>query len=217
MKVIDISTPLVSGMAVYEGDPPCTITSVQTVDESDPDSYALSMLHCTGHTGTHIDAPKHFAADGVSVDRIPIQLLCGPARVLDLRGVGLAIRAEHLRARDLSGVERLLLRTDNGSLHGRPFCRDYSHLTESAATMLRNETRVRLVGIDYLSIDGYCRGAAPFAFPAHRALLSGVRWVAILEGIDLREASEGDYELWCLPLRVADGDGAPARALLVSR
>jgi arylformamidase len=108
----------------------------------------------------------------------------------------------------LAGVQRLLLQTSNAALWEKTgFQANYIALTESAAHLLV-EVGVRLVGIDYLSVDAFERQD----FPVHRILLGAE--VLILEGLDLRTVPPGDYELLALPLLLAHGDGAPARALL---
>jgi arylformamidase len=212
VRIIDISLPLGEGTPVYEGDPPLRTRRLAESVAGDPGSYNLSLLELASHLGTHLDPPRHFVPDGLPVGAIPLELLCGSARVVDLRGQGPRIGADVLRGLDLAGVERLLLKTDNGVLLDRPFSRDYVSLTTDAAVFLRDETRVRLVGIDYLSIEAF---DSP-GFPVHRTLLEADPPILILEGIDLRQVQPDDYQLFCLPLRLTEGDGGPARAVLVS-
>lgn len=209
MSWIDVTLPIEEGMVTYEGDPAPYLFRYATAVPGVPSSYNATLLAFGSHTGTHVDAPRHFVPDGATVDLLDPALLCGPAVVADLRGGPRAIDAEALAAVGLDGVERLLLRTDNGELVGRPFTADYAHLCLDAARMLRR-AGVRLVGIDHLSVEA--AGSTDLA--VHHALLDGPDPVVIVEGLDLRGVEAGRYELVVLPLKIAGCDGAPARALL---
>ena len=168
------------------------------------------MLHLSSHAGTHVDAPVHLGGE-LSVDQLPLQALCGRARVLDLEGGPRAIDARVLGAHDLGGVLRVLLRTHSGQMHDLPYRRDHAYLTADGAAWLR-AAGVLLVGTDCLSVDA-SDGAS---LDAHRALLLGPGPVVVVEGLDLRHVAGGEYELACLPLRVQGCDGAPARAVLIA-
>ena len=223
-EYVDISLPIHAGMLTYgshvpeQSDPPFESTELSHSDPNHPlDHYRLTKLFATTHTGTHVDAPRHVIAGAATVGELDPEVLCGEATVLDLVGAGTAISEVILRSHraTLANVRRLLLRTDNCALLGQPVFRpDYAHLTADGACYLRHEIGVRLVGIDYLSVDGFPSPWPGFGFPAHHALLDGDNPVVVLEGIDLRAVAAGRYELLCLPLRIVDGDGAPARAML---
>src|SRR5207244_12339027 len=101
-----------------------------------------------------------------------------------------------------------LFKTRNSALWGRPaFSREYVALSLEAARLLI-ESGVKLVGLDYLSIEAF--GAE--GHPVHKTLLGA--GLVILEGLDFRRVPPGHYELYCLPLRIAGGDGSPCRAIL---
>lgn len=207
MAIHDISLPLHPGIVVYDGDPEFTAEPVSRVEV---EGYAMSRLSMGSHTGTHLDAPAHFVAGGMTVDQVPLDLLCGPARVLDLRGQGLALGRHVLERHDWHEVRRVLLRTESGPLLDGPFSKHYAHLTLDGAEFLRDCTQTRLVGIDTLSIEAEpCAG-----FPVHHALLAADPPILVLETVDLRDVEARDYDLVCLPLRIRGGDGAPARAFL---
>jgi len=87
---------------------------------------------------------------------------------------------------------------------------DHVYLTKDAAHYLA-QARLKLVGFDYLSVDRH----GSVDFPTHAALLGA--GVVLVEGLDLSEVEPGEYDMTCLPLRVAGGDGAPARVILRSR
>jgi arylformamidase len=198
----DITLFLGPGAAVFPGDPPVEIRSFAQVAS---EGFNASALSCSLHTATHVDAPRHLDGDGVGVDRLPLKLLIGLVRVLDCRAQPRVDR--DFLERNWEEVERLLLQTGGGEALRRGETGS-GYLTEDGAAFLV-ERRIALVGIDALSIDGL----EEEGLPAHRALLPA--GVVIVEGLDLSGIESGYYELICLPLKVRDGDGAPARVLLV--
>ena len=160
------------------------------------------------HTGTHVDAQKHFIDDRPGVDAMPLDLLIGRARVIDMPHRG-GITAAHLEGAGLREDLRVLLRTPNSALWNskQPFYRDYTHLTGDGAKFLVDQG-VKVVGVDYLSVEQF---HSP-GHPAHHALLGA--GVIVIEGLNLSDAEPGVYEMYCLPLRIEGADGAPARVIL---
>lgn len=198
--------PVFAGMPSFPGDPAFRADPVRRIDRGDP--YNLSVLSLGSHTGTHVDPPRHFVADGAPVDRLDLGALNGPCEVVSAEGAhGPVGRAE------LDGIprgtERVLVRTRNSARWARrlEFFPDYDALSPDGAVSLR-ERGVRLVGIDSLSIESDPQGT----FPVHRDLLG--HGILILEGLLLAAAPPGRYDLTCLPLLLRDGDGGPARASL---
>ena len=206
MAWIDVSVPVRTGMIVYDGDPEVRIERVTDIGRGDLAN--VSRVELGSHTGTHVDAPRHFIDGAPGADELPPGALVGPALVADARALPGDIDAAALAAMALPpGTERVLFRTHDGELWDRgAFTRDFAGVAADAARELV-AAGLRLVGIDYLSI-------APSADPAptHRVLLEA--GVVIVEGLDLRAAAPGAYELICLPLRLEGADGTPARALL---
>ena len=205
-RLIDVSVLLTAGMPVYPGNPEFQCTPVHRI--ADGHSSNHSLLTMGTHCGTHVDAPRHFFDGKPGVDQMPIDLLVGRARVLDLPHRG-GITAQHLAAAGLREDLRVLLRTPNSALWNTTdgFHTDYTYIAEDAAKFLVDQG-VKLVGVDYLSVEQFKKPGAP----AHRVLLGG--GVIIIEGLNLTEADAGHYEMYCLPLKIANGDGAPARVVL---
>ena len=204
-KLLDVSVPLAAGLPAYPGNPDFELQPVKRI--ADGGSSNVSKLVMGTHTGTHVDAPRHFFDGAMGVDALPLDLLLGRARVVEIGKRG-GIGAEELAAAGLREDIRVLLKTSNSALwNGERFHEDYTHLTEAGARYLVDQG-VKVVGIDYLSIEQFKKAGAP----AHRALLS--QGVVIIEGLNLSEVDAGMYEMYCLPLRVAGGDGAPARVIL---
>ena len=207
-RVYDISIPIRSGGLVYPGNPAIRITPAQQVSRGA--SANVSEIAMGSHTGTHVDSSRHFFDDGQTVDRIPLEKLIGPARLVAFSDDVRAIGEKELRAAKIDGQKRVLLRTRNSALLSRPdFVNDYTYLAPDGAKYLV-EIGVELVGIDYLSIEQFHSGH----HLTHRTLLE--MEVVIIEGLDLSEPPAGDYQLVCLPLRLAGLDGAPTRAVLIA-
>jgi arylformamidase len=205
MPLIDISLPVREGMIVYEGDPGISITSAASLDRGDPAN--VSNMKLGTHTGTHMDAPLHFIAGAKGIDTLPLDLLIGPALVIEADADRL-VEPRHLTDPRIASHSRVLLKTRNSALWDRQsFARDYISLSLEGARLLMDRG-VKLIGIDYLSIEGF--GAE--GHPVHRTLLGA--GIVIVEGLDFRRVTPGVYELYCLPLRIAGGDGSPCRAIL---
>jgi arylformamidase len=207
MKIYDITPPLSEELATFPGDPPVRIEAVTRVARGE--AANVSRLTLSTHAGAHIDPPRHMVDRGLPVDQVPLSLLMGNALVIEIPGTG-PIPRSVLESFAIAGEERLIIKSGNSILWSEPgFCELFSHLTLGAAEYLA-ELGVRLVGIDYLSVEHF-RGDGS----VHRTLLE--KGVVIIEGLKLDEVPPGRYELACLPLKLKNGDGAPARAVLISR
>ena len=209
-RIFDVSVPVRSGGLVYPGNPAISITPQQAISQGA--GANVSRVDFGSHTGTHVDALKHFFDDGPGVDAIPLDLLMGPARLLAFDDSVTSIGEAELAAHDLTGVTRLLLKTRNSAwlaTGSTDFHPDYTYVSPDGAAYLVR-AGVKLVGVDYLSVEQFHSGH----HLTHRTLLGA--GIVIVEGLLLTEPPAGDYELRCLPLRLEGLDGAPARAVLVA-
>lgn len=205
MKLIDVSVPLDATLPTYPGNVPFSLERQQQIARGDHAN--LSAIHMSVHAGTHLDAPKHFFDDGAGVEALPLELLCGRARVIEVT-TRKGITPEDLAGTDLSEDVRLLIKTHNSRAWGTPeFQKDFVGVTEAAARHVV-ERGVKVLGVDYLSVEVFRTPGAP----AHRALLSA--GVIIIEGLNLRDVEPGIYDMFCLPLPIVGADGAPARVIL---
>ena len=208
-RIHDISIAVRSGGLVYPGNPGISITPQQAIAQGA--GANVSRVDMGSHTGTHVDAPKHFFDDGAGVDALPLDVLMGPCRLLAFSDAVASIGEAELRAHDLGGVTRVLLKTRNsawlasGSTEFHP---DYTYVAPDGAEYLAS-LGMRLVGVDYLSVEQFHSGH----HRTHRTLLGA--GIVIVEGLLLSEPPAGNYELYCLPVKLAGLDGAPARAVLV--
>jgi arylformamidase len=204
MRIYDVTWPVSPEMPVWPGDPPVRLERVKRMEDGAKDN--VSHLACSVHVGTHVDAPLHFIVGGADTASLSLDTLVGPAKVVSLPDAD-AITASLLVPLDLRGVSRLLFKTSNSDLTHARFVEDFVALTADTAQWLV-ERGVRLVGVDYLSVERFGGDGS-----VHRALLGA--GVVVIEGLDLRNVSPGDYTLFCLPLKLAGSEGAPARVILV--
>lgn len=202
----DVTLPVAPGMIHYPGNPPVRIEPHSEIRHGA--SANVSLLSFGSHTGTHVDAPRHFDDDAAGVDALPLDVLIGPAVVLEIAAGVRAVGAAELARHDLLGRSRVLLKTGNSQLDPRgDFERDYAYLAPDGAEWLV-ERGVRLVGTDYLSIEQFRSGH----HRTHRTLFAA--GVVIVEGLALGGVRAGPCGLICLPLRLEGLDGAPARVVL---
>ncbi len=209
MRTYDITLTISPEMVLWPTDPPIELKRVSKIEEGS--NANVSHISMSVHTGTHIDAPYHFLGDGDTVESIPIETLFGRAYVLHLPDdVDLITRELVENSTIPPRTKRVLFRTRNSELwksNRKTFDKNFVALASDAAEYLLKRG-VKLVGIDYLSIASFGD-----AVPTHQTLLRA--GIAVLEGLDLSEVSQGRYTLYCLPLKIVGVDGAPVRAILV--
>lgn len=203
---MDVSVPLTSGMVHWPGDPEPSFERIYEIDlGADAD---VTLCRMTAHTGTHMDAGRHFLKGGSGIDEFPLEVGIGRARVIECLDAAAIGRAE-LEGKSIRRGERVLLKTRNSRARwdSREFQRDFVGLDASAAKFLA-EAGILLVGIDYLSIGRFDADGVE----THKALLGAGIW--IVEGLKLAGVEEGEYDMVCLPLRIEGCDGSPARVAL---
>jgi arylformamidase len=214
MKIFDISVPITPGMPVWPGDPAVDLQQVSAI--SSGELVNITHLSMSVHTGTHIDAPKHFFDDGKTIGQIPLEKMVGEVLVMQIDDSANVISGLVLKSHPaidlLKDTRKVLFRTRNSSLWRQSpneFRSDYVGIDKSGAEFLGG-LGLDLIGIDYLSI-------APFeeTLSSHLALLA--EEIVLLEGLDLSNVSAGIYKLFCLPIHLPGCEGAPARVILVDR
>jgi arylformamidase len=204
MSLHDISLKLAGDTVRWVTAPPFELEERRRMSKGDPNNS--SALNMSVHSGTHIDAPFHFVAEGPTIDQLPLDRFIGPALVVEVEAERY-ITKEQVESIMLDGATRVLFKTRNSELlHQREYEPDFAAFSVEAAESLV-EQGVKLVGLDYLSI-----AHADEQVPVHRAFLD--HGVVLLEGIDLLAVTPGRYELMCLPIPIGDSDGAPCRAVL---
>ncbi len=207
MKIIDISMEIHPDMVVYknreEKKPHFEYTrSIQKGEKANESRICLDS-----HTGTHIDAFRHFLKDGGTTSETSLESFIGPCRVLDMTFAENGITAEHLAVKDFREGDIVLLKTRNSLWDKSEFDFNFIFLEKTGAKYLADK-KVKAVGIDALGIERDQPDAE-----THKTLLS--QGIPIIEGLWLKNVEEGNYTLFCLPLKLMGLDGAPARAVLV--
>lgn len=217
---IDISIPFRNAMVHWTTDPSPRIERIKDVDRGD--SVTLTDIHLISHTGTHIDAPLHFVYHGGTIDEMPLDTAIGPARVIEIKDAE-SIKPGELTPYNIQSGERILFKTQNSSrlYQTDEFFEKYVFLSPESAQYLVDR-RVRLVGLDYISISKY-ETEADYPSAAEYKAKSGIHvthrlflqnGIYIMEGINLSGVKAGDYELIALPIRLERGDAGLARAIL---
>ena len=199
--LIDVTLPVTERLPIWPGDPPVVVLPMAAA------LPRVSQLSMSVHAGTHVDAPAHFFGAGAGVDELPLDVLIGPAWVAHFLEQGPLTASMLAGAAIPAGTIRLLIRSSNSDRIVDAFHPDFVALAPDAAAWLLDRG-IRLVGIDGPSIEAY---DAP-GDPVHRVLLGA--GVIIVENLALAGIVPGPYELICLPLPIAGGDGAPARVVL---
>ena len=209
-RIIDISLPISNKLARWPGSPETIISKRLDFDKGD--KVLNSTVFLDVHTGTHIDAPSHIIPGAEFTDQIDLNHCIGKASLIDLSDIDEEIKPHHLESFDLnSSSERLLIKTKNSNLwaeESHEFNKNFIALSPEAAKWIV-ENNFILVGIDYLSIQTFDDDP-----DTHITLLDAN--VIILEGLNLIDVPEGEYELICLPINLIGTEGAPARAVLRS-
>lgn len=205
MKLIDISWPIAEAMTAYKDN---RTVKLEPRKRFEKDAVRETLITLSSHTGTHVDAPAHFMRDGVTIDQIPLERLCGDAVVIDMTYVTEKITRADLVGLSIPENKIILFKTKNSSLDvTQPFTHDFVYIDYTAAEYLV-EKRIRAIAIDYLGVER--------SQPRHETHIVFMQaGIPIIEGVRLAQVEVGSYKLFCLPLLIPGCDAAPARAVLV--
>jgi arylformamidase len=209
MAIYDITLGISPTLPVWPGGPAIVLEQVESMDKGNHAN--VTRLEMSAHTGTHVDAPHHFLNNHYTVEQLPLDILIGKCFVLDLSMIEGHVNAKFLESSNIpEDTLRLLIKTGN-SAHwqagDKDFFPGFQGVTEDGAEWLV-EKGIKLIGIDYLSVAPYKQSV-----PTHTVLLKA--GVIALEGINLSSVKQGNYDLYCLPMKLVGSDGAPARVILI--
>ena len=206
---VDVSVSLHTGMVHWPTDPPVHIE--RFADMNKGAICNVSKVDMCAHAGTHMDGLNHFIKDGALLDTVPFDAVIGPCRVIEIKDAD-SVKPAELAKHKLRKGERILLKTRNSRRQWweEDFDTQFIHISKDAAQHMVDRD-IRTIGIDYLSVGGYQRDGVE----CHQVLLGAGVW--IIEGLDLTKVKPGKYDLICLPVKIRNSDGAPARAVLRSR
>ena len=205
-RYYDVSVDLHPRMQVYPGDPRFRSKTICSLEKGD--AYGLSKIMMSNHVGTHVDAPSHLIPGGLTITELPLEMMNGRCRVVQIRNREKVDIAELKQLTFLNDF-RILFKTRNSQLwtNHKYFSKKSIYLTPDAAQFLVDEG-IKVVGFDYHSVDQF----GDESFPVHKILLKNQ--IVLIEGLDLSQIDEGQYEISCLPLRLKGLDAAPARVVL---
>lgn len=207
MKIYDISVELYNKMLKWPSDPEIKFEAFSSIKNGGKAN--VTNIKCGSHSGTHIDAPYHFILKGKGIDKIKLDSLIGDAWVREIHSD--KIKLSDIQNVDYKKYKRILFKTKNSRLlKNNKFYPNYVYLDYPAAEFLVKQ-KIKLVGIDYLSIERY----KSKDHKVHQILLKNN--VVIIETLDLSKVKEGEYFLLALPIKIRGGDGAPARVVLIKK
>jgi arylformamidase len=219
MKIIDLSLAIEEGMMTFptHWHPVVEITILgrHGVEGRETRKVVLGT-----HIGTHADAPRHFIPNGGTIDEVPLDVLIGPARVIDFSGceplheITLSELNEKLNGKIPS---RIILRTGWSEYFGHmKFYNEYPFLSEDAAEWLV-QGGIRLIAMDTPSPDNpaHSRGTSKDS-PNHKVLL-GAGVVLVEYVANLKSLTRSEVELIVMPLKLKGCDGSPARCVAIER
>ena len=206
---IDVSVPLHTGMVHWPADPSVNIARFADMDQGAVCNVSKMEMCC--HAGTHMDGLNHFIKDGAPLETVPLDAVIGPCRVIEIKDDD-CVKPAELKKHKLRKGERILLKSRNSKRQwwNEEFDTRFIHISREAAQHLV-ACGIRTIGIDYLSVGGYQRDGVE----CHQVILGAGIW--IIEGLDLTKVRPGKYDLICLPVKIRNSDGAPARAILRRR
>lgn len=205
MTIFDITPAIQPGIPVWPGDSAYQAETTWQIADGCP--VKVSRISMSTHTGAHCDAPSHYDAKGLAIDEVDLQTYIGPCRVIHCIGAS-HVALQHVLPNLQDMPQRVLFRTYQTAPQmawdsGFPFV-----APEVIELLARHG--VKLIGIDSPSLDPQ----ESKTLDAHHCVRR--HNMAILEGVVLDQIDAGDYELICLPLKLAGLDASPVRAILRS-
>lgn len=203
MKIYDLSPEISEEMAIYKnkiGKKP-KIRITRTLK----DGANETKLEIESHTGSHVDAPYHFLANGKTIEKISLDKFMGKAIVLDFTKIKDSITKNHFKNTKIQKNDIVLLKTENKP--DKIFNPNFTYLEKSGAEYLASK-KVKAVGIDALGIE-----RSQPNHETHKILLKND--MPIFEGLDLSKVKQGRYFFHGLPLKIKHGDASPVRAILI--
>lgn len=205
-KLYDLTTPVTRETSVFPGDPSFRSEEVKSLEKGD--AFKLCCMQMGNHMGTHIDFPAHVIKDGKTSTHYPIESLIGSGLIIELPDSEECIREEFIKKQPIQKNDFVFFKTSNSKKLSKQnkFSEKFVYLEPAAAKSLI-EKGVKVVGIDYLSVDSY----SAEDLPVHRELLSNE--VLIVEGLNLAEVPPGRCKIYIWPIHILDMDGLPARVV----
>lgn len=198
----DLTAPITEQTVVFPGDPEYKSEDICKLDTS---QFKLCHLHFGNHTGTHIDFPAHVIEGGKTSSDYSINDLIGNGIIIEVPNTEKSITKDFISKQSILAKDFVFFKTSNSSLSKQgKFTDKYVYIEPEAAQELLKKD-VRIVGVDYISVDQY----SAEELPVHKSLLSNN--VLIVEGLELNNAPIGRCKIFIMPLNIPNMDGLPVR------
>lgn len=205
-KWIDISVTLNNKLVHWPQDPAFSIKKHKSIKAGDDAN--ISVINTGVHSGTHVDAPNHFLENKKGADSMPFSAMLGTVKIIEIKD-NVSVKVEELKQHKILKGDRIIFKTINSNSiwEEEKFKSDFVYVSAEAAKFLAAK-KIKTIGIDYLSVGGYKKDGRQ----THIILLNSGIW--IIEGLKLHGVKPGRYFMACLPLKIHDSDGAPARIII---
>jgi len=204
-KYYDITLNISGNLATFPGDPCYQAEQVYSLE--DGSHFRLNKLFLGNHTGTHIDFPSHVIKDGKTSSDFSIESLIGTGLIIEVPEQDSSVTKDFIKNLPILKNDFVFFKTANSRISKyAPFTEKYVYIESDAAEELLMKG-VKIVGIDYMSVDKY----ESEDLPVHQCLLSND--VLIVEGLDLNNVPVGRCKIYIMPIKINDMDGLPARVI----
>lgn len=204
-KYYDLTAKITEKTVVFPGDPEYKSEDICSLAEGS--QYHLCHMHFGNHTGTHIDFPAHVIKEGKTSSDFPIESLIGSGLIIEVPDVEKSISKTFVTSQPILLNDFVFFKTSNSRLPKQgKFTDKYVYIEPEAAEELLKKG-VKIVGIDYISVDQY----EAEDLPVHKSLLSND--VLIVEGLELNDAPVGRCKIYIMPVNIHEMDGLPARVV----
>jgi arylformamidase len=201
----DITRTIGFDTLVYPADPNFSIKSFFSIEHGD--GWNLFSMEMSNHTGTHLDSPLHKFQNGKCLNDFKLEDFILNCIVVEIKSQE-SVTLEEIKNKKILKGQAVLFKTNNSKLLREKFNKKFVYIEKEAAEFLRDK-EVKLVGLDYLSVDAFDSDS----FPVHDILLQNN--ILILEDVDLQKINPGKYKLYCFPIKLHQSNGAPCRAFLI--
>lgn len=201
----DLTAQLSEATTVFPGDPSYNMDKICCIDRGD--GFNLCHIHMGNHAGTHIDFPAHVLKGGKTSSDYPIDHLIGSGIIIKVPRTERTITKKFVSEQSIMRSDIVFFKTENSKLSKQSeFTDKYIYIEPEAAEELLRKG-VKVVGIDYISVDRFDAED----LPVHKTLLSNE--ILIVEGLKLDNVPIGRCEIYIMPLNIPHMDGLPVRAV----
>ena len=205
VKYYDLSASISEELVTFPGDPQYKTENISSLEKGS--QFHLSEIHLGNHTGTHIDFPSHVIKGGKTSNDFPIESLISHGLIIEVPSNESSITKDFIKKQPILANDFVFLKTSNSKLSkNAKFTKNYVYIEPEAAVELLKKG-VKIVGIDYISVDKY----ESEDLPVHKSLLSND--VLIVEGLELNDVPIGRCEIYIMPMKINKMDGLPARVI----